>query len=164
MRLALAVLLVVSTAAAPARAQQCAAVVSECRTCHEVRGERPVVAGPLPWHVDHAFADFCARCHGGDAQATTASAAHVGVRSPLGDVIGTCGACHGADAEGLSTGYAAFVARGRSARPPPPAVARPPTVWGNVVAAALALAVAVGGGAYVVRNERRLRAAARGGA
>ncbi|MFO0552958.1 MAG: hypothetical protein U0271_31510 [Polyangiaceae bacterium] len=166
MRLALALSIGLSIAAttASARAQQCAGVVSECRTCHEVRGERPVIAGPLPWHVDHAFADLCSQCHGGDATAQSATEAHIGVRSPLSDVDAACGNCHGAETQQLATGYSAFAERARSIPPPPPASARREVVWGNVLTAALAVALGVGGVAYVVRNERRLRAASSRGA
>lgn len=157
--LALSLALSITATAASVRAQQCAGVVSECRTCHEVRGERPVLGGPLPWHVDHAFADLCANCHGGDASATGAHEAHVGVHSPLADVPATCGECHGTDAERLASGYWAFVARGRATPPRTPTSARPAVLWGNVVTAALALAVGIGGVAYVVHNERRLRSA-----
>lgn len=146
--------------ATPARAQQCGAEVSQCRTCHEAHGARPVAAGPLPWHIDHGFADFCARCHGGDARATDAAVAHVGVSSPLLDVSARCGPCHGADTPRLARGYLAYT---RPAAPPvrvtaPIAPPRRAVDWPDTVLAMLVLLATLGAIAYVARNERRLRA------
>lgn len=147
-----------------AQAQQCGARVSQCRTCHEVRGARPVLGGPLPWHIDHAFADYCARCHGGEAQSSDAALAHVGVMSPLSDVAGRCGPCHGASSESKAARYRTFVSTARSMPPAPPAAAVTAVhriVWGNVALSVIALALALGGVRFIVWNERRL--GARGG-
>ena len=118
---------------------------------------RPVLAGPSPWHRDHAFADFCAVCHGGDPQAADEPTAHLGLVSPLADVNTTCGPCH-ADASQLATRYAAQPENPpRSAHAPQLAAQTPRVVWANVALASLVLIVGGGGAAYVVRNERRLR-------
>lgn len=158
-----------------ARAQQCGSNLSQCRNCHEVRGERPVLAGPLPWHVDHAFADFCARCHGGNPRAADAPAAHVGVSSPLTDVAGRCAPCHPSDASQKAQRYLNFVPLSRATPTPTPRVSsaapcsaretdeRPKIVWGNVALALTALILALGGIRLIVWNEQRLQRA-QGGA
>ncbi|HSQ62030.1 MAG TPA: hypothetical protein VLM85_02405 [Polyangiaceae bacterium] len=137
---------------------QCGAGLSQCRDCHEVRGEKPVQAGPSAWHRDHAFADFCAACHGGDPQACDEAAAHVGLVAPLADVQATCGPCHGVSAQNFAQVYLA------AARPTPrePVAPKAPArgrgvAWANLVLATLVLVLGGGGATYVVRNERRLR-------
>jgi hypothetical protein len=140
----------------PAQARaQCGARLSQCRSCHEVRGAKPVQ--PSPWHQDHAFADLCAACHGGDPQARDEATAHAGLASPLGDVQGTCGPCHGAASRTLALAYVTTL------RPAPvPAPAAPPSrgrgiAWANLVLSTIVLAVGGAGATHVVRNERRLR-------
>ncbi len=144
--------------ATPARAQQCGSAVSECLTCHELRGARPVVAGPLPWHVDHAFADLCAQCHGGNPRAADEAAAHAGVSSPLADPGARCGGCHGRDAARLAQRYLGLATRASAtARPPTPQPTR--VRKGNVVLTALIALVGASGVAYAARNERRSKGA-----
>jgi hypothetical protein len=141
---------------------QCGAALSQCRNCHEVQGAHPVQAGP--WHRDHAFADFCAACHGGDPQATDEGTAHAGMIKPLTDPPGTCGACHGGESRDLAQRYV-------TAATPAIATLKPPTgpathgrvAWPNVVLAAAILLLGAGGAAYAVRNERRLHARSEGG-
>ncbi len=143
-----AALFVAGTASA-----QCGASVSTCRQCHEIDKQHPVLADGRPWHVDHAFGDFCADCHGGDAKATDVAAAHAGLGVPLGDAALHCGSatCHGARAAALAASYRT---RPPSAGAPPPSVARPAR---NGFAIAVALALAVGGALLVAWNERHRR-------
>jgi cytochrome c553 len=152
-------------AASPARAQ-CGAALSECRSCHEARGEKPVLAGPSPWHRDHGFGDFCPLCHGGNAQAKDAASAHVGVTSPLAVPTATCGSCHGAESTALAQRYAQAAA---ALPPPPPSPpsATPPAgrtvAWGDVALTSVILLVGAAGAAFVARTERlRAEAPAKG--
>lgn len=141
-------------------AAQCGGVVSQCRDCHETRGERPVLeAGSRsPWHRDHAFGDFCPQCHGGDADATDAEHAHAGLMSPMADVAGSCGKCH--DPASVEHAYSS----------PPPTAGhngaaasgrRPPTTslpWRNAALATTVVLLGASATSYVLRNERQLRA------
>ncbi len=158
----------VSLAGADALAQ-CGATVSQCRQCHEINKQHPVLADGRPWHKDHAFGDFCVACHGGDGTATANAAAHDGLMDPLRAFRITCGTamCHGGKAEQLAAGYrsslqpaaplahAPTAADARApARPPAP----PSAPDANAAAAAIALALALAGGASIWWNERRRRA------
>ena len=138
---------------------QCGASTSECRTCHEVRGAKPVLASPAPWHRDHAFGDFCAICHGGDPESKDEATAHVGLLSPLSDAQATCGSCHGADSESLARSYAVAVAAPAApvASPAPAVAGRPAVAWRNVGLAGVVLVLGGVGAFYIVTNERRLR-------
>ena len=60
-----------------------------------------------PWHDDHAFADLCPTCHGGNGDAHDATAAHANLRAPLSDVNDGCSSCHGPDAARLVDRYRA---------------------------------------------------------
>ena len=92
---------VVATVASTARG----APVNHCVSCHE--------ATVLPMTLGHSFADWhasphgradvgCEKCHGGDAGATEADAAHKGVlpadnpdsRVNPRNLLATCGGCH----------------------------------------------------------------------
>jgi uncharacterized membrane protein YedE/YeeE len=75
-------------------AAECGGNASSCVSCHESRGEHPVLTSPAPWHRDHSFGDLCASCHAGAPEALDAAAAHVGLRDPLADPTTTCGECH----------------------------------------------------------------------
>ena len=147
---------------------QCGAGLSECRQCHEIRGARPVQAGPLPWHRDHAFADLCAACHGGDPQAFDEGAAHSGMTNPLADVRATCGACHDGLAGGLAERYVRIASPSLAtptATPSSPVRAETGrrVAWPNVVLAATILVFGACGAVYVLHNERSLRARDEGG-
>jgi hypothetical protein len=156
-RLRLTMCLSMLAVGSSARAQ-CGAQVSQCRSCHEVAGEHPVLVGGSPWHSDHAFGDFCVQCHRGDPNADTAAAAHVGITSPLADVDTLCGACHAGNATALADKYLR--------QPPPPPRSRAAAasgaadavVWGNVALVGVIVLFGAGGCGYVVLNERRLRA------
>jgi hypothetical protein len=142
---------------------QCGEAPSSCWACHETGGQRSVLAEPAPWHRDHAFADLCGRCHGGDPLASDQTAAHVGLVAPLASSVG-CASCHAADADARVQAYAAQVAQVEAvaARPPPAApavVAAPPP---NDAAVALIIAaLAALGGLGVILVERRRRGAPR---
>ena len=137
---------------------QCGAKSSTCRACHEVRKEGPAFDGALPWHRDHAFADLCPSCHGGDGQAKDAARAHAGRMAPLADVSATCGLCHGDGALRAAAYRSALPPRdaGAAASSPPAAVAPAPRSFlGNRVLALVALALGAFFGVVVARNERR---------
>ena len=146
---------------------QCGATVSQCRQCHEINKQHPVLADGRPWHKDHAFGDFCVACHGGDGTATESAAAHDGLMDPLRGFRITCGTamCHGGKAEQLAAGYrSALQPAAPLATAPTPADAHAPAPTApsapdaNAAAAAVALGLALVGGASVVWNERRRRA------
>lgn len=151
--LALALLLLPRSASA-----QCGAKSSTCRACHEVRREGPAFDGSLPWHRDHAFADLCPSCHGGDAQAKDAARAHAGRMAPLADASATCGLCHGDGATRAVAYQSALPPRdaGAPASTPPVAVTTAPRSFvGNRVLALVALVLGAFVGVVVSRNERR---------
>lgn len=141
----------------PANAQ-CGAKSSTCRACHEVRKEGPAFDGALPWHRDHAFADLCPSCHGGDGQAKDAARAHAGRMAPLADVSATCGLCHGDGATRAVAYQSALPSRDAGApTSSPPAVVSPAPrhAVGNRVLALVALVLVAFLGVVVSRNERR---------
>jgi hypothetical protein len=120
-----------------------------------------VEADGTPWHRDHALADFCAPCHGGDPEAQDEATAHATLVAPLEHVDTACAPCHGADAAAFARRYASTravtTAPSRQAPPsPPPPPAGRRVVWGNVVLAIVVAALGLGGGSLVARNERRL--------
>jgi hypothetical protein len=160
MRLVARALLAIATLlASPEAHAQCGAGLSQCRNCHEIRGAHPVQLGSSTWHMDHVFADLCAACHGGDPQAVDEGIAHARMTAPLADVRATCGPCHGAASNELAQRYSDAPKASGTVPVPPPHVLQPPRVaWPNVVLAAMVLLVGGGGAAYVVRNERGLRA------
>lgn len=118
--LALAALAVSSS---PALAEQAAARTSQCVECHQIEH--------LPLTLGHSMDDWrgsahgrggvgCEKCHGGDASATDAKAAHVGVlpssdpKSKIGieHVAATCGSCHQEQYDAYkSTGHAKEVSK-----------------------------------------------------
>lgn len=161
-------------AAAPDARAQCG-TASSCRQCHEVEGRAPPER-TQPWHTDHAFADLCVGCHGGNGAATDESTAHAGLSGPLsGDGV-ACATCHAGKPE-LARAYVAHResdARKSALTPPPhetPGSPLPPTrppgpgspsaggspVANRVLSLAIGL-VAVLGGALVSRDLRRPRA------
>ncbi|MFI5298585.1 MAG: hypothetical protein ACHREM_10845 [Polyangiales bacterium] len=147
---------------------QCGAKTTTCRQCHELRGEAPIVE--RAWHRDHAFADLCTDCHGGDGDARAAPEAHAGLRDPLTESGKSCESCH-ADAALKAAAYASEsrAPPGAASSPTPP-VARSAKrsttpdpearLVGNRRVAGLALAIAMSGGLGIARNERRRRRAA----
>jgi uncharacterized protein len=108
--------------AAPAARAQCGETSSSCWTCHEVDAQRAVLADGLPWHRDHAFADLCTRCHGGDPLAVDDRVAHVGLVAPLADPRVTCAGCHAGDADERAARYRAAAPSSTDATPATPAV------------------------------------------
>jgi len=173
----------------PAEAQ-CGSQASSCKDCHEAQAQHPVNTSG-DWHISHAFGDFCEFCHGGNVQATDATAAHLGMVEPLANPQTSCGSCHPNDAQDLAVTYgvALGVAVGAgpalpssSAAAPTAAPAVPTTtalpagdlvdynaiyaetaeghraVNGNVILGLLIGALVLGGGGYVIWNERRRRA------
>ena len=117
-----------SLVAAPDARAQCSANASSCVTCHESAAEHPVLSDGRAWHGDHAFADLCVACHGGDPSAATKDAAHAGLAPPLDDVHRACGGCHG-DADARADRYRAAAAGAPTSatKPPPPSPPTPPT-------------------------------------
>lgn len=85
---------------------------------------RPVMQGAQAWHKDHAFADLCASCHGGDPTEPTEIAAHASLRAVLGDPASACGGCHTEDAQARAARYLATQA---STGPTSPGSATPPS-------------------------------------
>lgn len=92
----------------PARevSAQCGSQASSCKNCHEVQGQDPVNSDGTGWHQSHAFGDFCAICHGGNAQSTNADEAHMGMVAPLYDIQASCMACHPTDLDAMANVYA----------------------------------------------------------
>lgn len=127
---------------------QCEAGASSCVACHEAKGLRPVQAGPQAWHLDHAFADLCVACHGGDPQAQTADAAHAAMRAPLADPAAACGGCHGAELDARVARYATAAVSTVEVPTPPPAPPGAAQAAGHaadraLAAVAVALAIAL---------------------
>lgn len=85
---------------------QCGSQASSCKNCHEVQGQDPVNNDGTGWHQSHAFGDFCAICHGGNAQSMNADEAHMGMVAPLYDIQASCMACHPADLDAMAQVYA----------------------------------------------------------
>jgi hypothetical protein len=196
---------------------QCGSQASSCKNCHEVQGQDPVNSDGTGWHQSHAFGDFCAICHGGNAQSMNAEEAHMGMVAPLYDIQASCMACHPTDLEAMAQVYATALgveigaggpsdasgaassgapaspasesgapAPGAAAAPaasaPPPAsgvlvgetgeieslvdynqqynetaLGQRPYNWGNIILSVMIVLLAVGGGAFVYFNERKLR-------
>jgi hypothetical protein len=86
---------------------QCGAKASSCSACHD--GARAPSPRDDPWHKNHAFADLCPTCHGGQGDVRALAGAHAGLADPLDPSGDRCASCHGADA-------AARLERYRSAR------------------------------------------------
>ena len=88
---------------------QCGASLSSCKTCHEVKREKPV-ATQGQWHQQHAFGDFCEFCHGGNTAAKDKNAAHEGINPiPIKDAGNTCSSCHPDDYAERAQKYAAIL-------------------------------------------------------
>lgn len=147
-----ALVLVVSAgclvAARPADAQ-CTSNASTCSTCHTTQGVRPAFPAAQPWHADHAFADLCGACHGGDPLADEPLVAHAGLRDPLSDPARSCAGCHD-DAAARVERYLASRPNTSSAEPVVPDEPVPPAPSANranrilaLVAGALAVALVV---------------------
>lgn len=153
--LGLAVVVVVSIVLTRPADAQCPANASSCVTCHESQGARPVLAGPLQWHADHAFGDLCAACHGGDREAFDANAAHFQMRvHPLDDPAASCAGCH-VDHATKAEGYRALAATATTTvtREPPSPPGSPPASTANLVLAGIAVALA--GVLYHLRGRLR---------
>jgi len=133
---------------------QCANRPSSCLQCHETEGHYKVRGNGTEWHGDHALGDFCAGCHGGDADAPDAAGAHQGVASPLADPQRSCAPCH----EGTFGALAGRYAAAAKARPPRRAggrdVAEPPRSHDGA-AGTIAALIAAAAGAIVTLTERR---------
>ncbi|HVW24466.1 MAG TPA: YeeE/YedE thiosulfate transporter family protein [Polyangiaceae bacterium] len=160
-RAALATLVVFTASTAHA---QCGATLSSCRQCHEIDANGP----PPPaarWHSDHALGDFCADCHGGDRTAPDEASAHAGLVDPLSPSGERCVACHAGEPSKLGAYAPETKPKNTSAAAAPPAARKPPSNGSsggaarpaNATLAALAILLALGGGAYVLRNEARRR-------
>lgn len=106
---------------------QCGAKRSTCSACHQSGNGSP--PSPSKWHEDHAFADVCPVCHGGDGTSNETAVAHAGLHDPLADDSG-CVSCHGSDTAALEGTYVALrvadAGTGAASRAPTtPAPARP---------------------------------------
>lgn len=138
---------------------QCGAKRSSCSGCHDhVRAARPQ---PMAWHEDHAFADLCVACHGGNGDAKEGAVAHQSLVAPLETM--QCSFCHGARAPVL-------MARNQSGRneeragttrtpegSPLPRLHTHGERGPNVAMAIAGVALATFGVAFVARNERARR-------
>lgn len=160
--LAAAVLVAVAAFSATRAEAQCASNASSCVSCHEAQGLRPVIQGPLPWHVDHGFGDLCVSCHLGDPAAAAKEAAHLGRRDPLVDPGAACASCHSGDFAARAERYALARASTPPIAPPPPRAtagadrARPTSPWPNRALALLAVALAIPLGILLRRRGREL--------
>ena len=85
---------------------QCGSQASSCKNCHETQAKDPVNNDGTAWHTSHSFGDFCYLCHAGNNQATTETAAHVGLVKPLSDIAASCKSCHSADFQAKAQLYA----------------------------------------------------------
>ncbi|MFT3765315.1 MAG: hypothetical protein QM820_07345 [Minicystis sp.] len=135
-------------------AAQCAAKVSSCALCHATSERAPERRAGADWHRDHAIGDFCAGCHGGNAEATTEAEAHVGINNPLAEPARACAPCHADRAGDLAQRYASRLAQ-RAAEQAPPPSPRAAGTSHDGVATAIAALVAAAGTAVVAWNERR---------
>jgi hypothetical protein len=104
--LLMAVASVIALASAQPAQAQCGSQASSCKNCHEVQAKDPVNNDGNPWHVSHAFGDFCYVCHGGNSQATDETAAHSGMVAPLSDIQAACQQCHPGDLQARAQVYA----------------------------------------------------------
>lgn len=143
-------------AAADASAQ-CANRVSSCVQCHETEGKRRVRDDGADWHRDHALGDFCAGCHGGNAEAASEAEAHQGLASPLADADRSCTPCHATGVRERASRYASAVEARRAL---PRAPAEPPRAPGAAsnndgVLSAIVAALGIAAGAIVAVTERR---------
>jgi hypothetical protein len=137
---------------------QCANRTTSCMQCHEIDGRHRVRENGTAWHRDHALGDFCARCHGGNDEATDETEAHQGMVSPLDDSERSCVACHPGDHGERARRYAADAAARREAGGPPHPPAAPVGARSHdPIAGALAAALALGAGAMVAIVERARR-------
>ena len=111
---------------------QCGTQMSSCRNCHEVKAQLKVNTKG-EWHTSHAFGDFCATCHGGDAKAKDKEPAHAGMFDPLQNVTAACATCHPADLKdradrfAKTLGVTAQLGSGAPAAGAPVAAATPST-------------------------------------
>jgi hypothetical protein len=151
----------------PAAFGQCGAKRSSCSGCHD--GSAAPYSRAEAWHEEHAFADVCSVCHGGDPEATSVTVAHAGLVDPLDAPEATCASCHGSASRGLADRYRAS----RTPRPgergphdgaPAPAGGGPtarPERHGesgpNAIMAAVVGAVGLVGGIFVAVRERAFR-------
>jgi hypothetical protein len=125
---------------------QCGGRRSSCRACHEASGGATYEASAR-WHEDHAFADLCAACHGGDPASPAPADAHASLTAP----DRACADCHAAN-DPQRPHYAR--ASGASRRTAP--LARPRD---DRAIAAASVALGLAGAGLVSWNERRLRRA-----
>lgn len=109
---------------------QCGSSGSSCRNCHEVQKADPVNTKGV-WHTAHAFGDFCAFCHSGNAKSKDKAAAHTGMLEPLADVKGACQSCHPNDYMDRAKKYADALGKpigtGTGASAPPSSASTPTT-------------------------------------
>jgi len=85
---------------------QCGSSVSSCKSCHEVKKQKPVSSSGK-WHVDHAKLDACDYCHAGSPGATDKARAHQGMVNPFDDPQFNCGSCHPSDWQQKAASYGA---------------------------------------------------------
>ena len=122
---------------------QCGAKRSTCVDCH-------AVSATDPWHRDHSFADLCAACHGGQADAKEAAEAHRDLVAPRT----TCPTCHASPID-----YArppATTPVPASASSSAPALSHRPAIerHGRLVPNLVAVLIAVTLGAAIIRARR----------
>src|SRR5208283_4604607 len=115
--------------------------------CHETEGHYQVRGNGTEWHRDHALGDFCAGCHGGDAEAPGAAEAHRGVVWPLADPARSCAPCHEGTFRDLAARYAAGAEARHARRARGPRIAepaRPALRTHDAAAGAIAVLLAAG--------------------
>ncbi len=158
---------------------QCGTGSSSCNTCHETQKQAPVL-GNAPWHGDQHSAFDCTTCHLGSKTAADQATAHKGLLVKLADQAVSCKTCHAADWQPKMMSYAAILASGGGKSPAPsdplggylgsnPAGPSPTSPSANstpstsmdpvrnwILIGAI-LVISLGGGSYIVQNERKLR-------
>lgn len=153
------VALLVLLLGSPVARAQCSGNASSCLLCHEAEGRRPVLAGELLWHRDHAFGDLCASCHGGDPASSDEAVAHAGMVDPLRDAQRACASCHASDHEAKLAVYAGARAARGPTTPLPPRAPPPPTSRASIAVAAFALVLGLV--LMVALRRRQLRGSLR---
>jgi hypothetical protein len=103
----------------PAARAQCGASRSTCSSCHDEA--HATFSRSAAFHSEHAFADLCVACHGGNGEAAGAEAAHLGLAAPLAAEGERCRSCHAEKLDEPLSRYRTEASKAPSPGLPPPA-------------------------------------------